>query len=1219
MPAKEDTYRSQRVLHIVFAVSSVAMLVSITWMVIADHFREWKRVQRDFIEFDASKTRKDSEEAKVREKQRDLAELEAELSAAREAIAAEVAGARDAKAEEIGKFQKKDQALAFKKAERDSVASFYDIELDKGNEQKANEIKDQLNQIDSELKTLREEHEDLNDKIIAAEKRIAKAQEEDSKVAELEKEIADQQKEIERVQQKQWSIWSAIRSSPVLDAFAPALKIEQMVFIDLPIHYSFKGVPRFDRCTTCHKGIDSVTKEGGKAFDTDAVEAHSTSPHRAAFKTHSHPELFAGPNSPHPREKFGCTICHLGQGSGTSFVFASHTPNTVKQREEWMSDKTKDYGWNEIHHWPWQMSKSRFVESGCVKCHPHVVELESSKYGETAPKLLKGYNIVRQYGCFGCHEITGWKPGTGRLIGPDLRLEPQTEGERKKASADPLNPPGRLRKVGPSLRHLAEKVQPDWAYRWINLPKGFRPGTRMPQFYGLTNNNGKLAGSDTADVAKSSVELHAIVHYLYSNSVPSANPETPDTVKVDPANSEQTKRGQDRFIERGCLACHSHKDVSTKNYPQANANFGPDLSNVAAKLKNKDGTPNTKWLFNWLKDPLVYHSTSFMPNLQIKDDEAADIAAWLLSVQGSWAEDPGQPKLDEKVLDDLITMFLQKSMTLRLTKEVLSSGLTEKDLADVRGDERMLAAPMTPEKKLTYLGKKTISRMGCFGCHDIPGFETAKPIGTELSAWGLKARMDPEKLDFAHIVEYLEHHSTDQEKHNPDFELFLEGMMHHKGESFLWQKLRDPRSYDFNKLKAWDDKLRMPRFPFADNPEDVEAVMTFILGLVADDQIPQHYRNIPQSGAKLALIEGEKALTKFNCRGCHMTKMPEFKFDLAKTKFPEPGALHGADFPDTAQDQNTLTRKVSEKSTGQMAVQAMLIQTLPSELERAGEIPSDAEELIVDLWEPMRIENKQYFIGDRLTLPVEALDKQQKPAAQGGQFAELLVSHLMKKDRKQVGEVWAFVPPPLVREGMKAQPAWLHQFLLNPSEIRPAVRLRMPRFNMTSDEASQLAGYFAAVDNMEYPYEHIQQRDDSYLAQKESQHANYLTDGWSLLTFEPKGDVPASQKLCANCHRVGNKAPEGGTPDDKGPNLVLTPDRLRPDWLRQWIATPRRVLPYTGMPNNFSAAKDDYQSYFRGTSAEQVLGVRDALMNYHRVQQSELVKKPSTPPATGGN
>src|SRR5438093_12441688 len=43
-----------------------------------------------------------------------------------------------------------------------------------------------------------------------------------------------------------------------------------------------------------------------------------------------------------------------------------------------------------------------------------------------------------------------------------------------------------------------------------------------------------------------------------------------------------------------------------------------------------------------------------------------------------------------------------------------------------------VASLSAEQKKNVYLGSKLISRYGCFACHNIRGFENAKPIGTEL-------------------------------------------------------------------------------------------------------------------------------------------------------------------------------------------------------------------------------------------------------------------------------------------------------------------------------------------------------------------------------------------------------------------------------------------------------------------------------------------------------
>ena len=132
-------------------------------------------------------------------------------------------------------------------------------------------------------------------------------------------------------------------------------------------------------------------------------------------------DLFVGSTSPHRKGEVGCTICHDGQGSATDFKWASHTPNDPHQAQDW----ARKYGWFDNHHWIFPMTPERFIESNCLKCHHEVVELEpSERFPEPpAPKLVAGYELIREYGCYGCHEMNGFDGPTKR-IGPDLRLEP---------------------------------------------------------------------------------------------------------------------------------------------------------------------------------------------------------------------------------------------------------------------------------------------------------------------------------------------------------------------------------------------------------------------------------------------------------------------------------------------------------------------------------------------------------------------------------------------------------------------------------------------------------------------------------------------------------------------------------------------------------------------------------------------------------------------------
>src|SRR5262249_32691339 len=73
-------------------------------------------------------------------------------------------------------------------------------------------------------------------------------------------------------------------------------------------------------------------------------------------------------------------------------------------------------------------------------------------------------------------------------------------------------------------------------------------------------------------------------------------------------------------------------------------------------------------------------------------------------------------------------------------------------------EERALNATqggVSKESMQWYIGKKAIGRLGCYGCHDIPGFETAKPIGTGLNDWGKK---DADRLAFEDAESFVKSH-----------------------------------------------------------------------------------------------------------------------------------------------------------------------------------------------------------------------------------------------------------------------------------------------------------------------------------------------------------------------------------------------------------------------------------------------------------------------------
>ena len=92
------------------------------------------------------------------------------------------------------------------------------------------------------------------------------------------------------------------------------------------------------------------------------------------------------------------------------------------------------------------------------------------------------------------------------------------------------------------------------------------------------------------------------------------------------------------------------------------------------------------------------------------------------------------------------------------------------------------------------------------------------------------------------------------------------------------------------------------------------------------------------------------------------------------------------------------------------------------------------------------------------------------------------------------------------------------------------------------------------------------------------------------------------------------------------PDLSEVNRRMRPDYVKRWIANPKQGLPYTPMPVNIKYNANDphlggvSQMLFRGTSLEQLQAVVDLLMNYpqyakSRAPVSGLVQPPTAPVA----
>jgi hypothetical protein len=84
--------------------------------------------------------------------------------------------------------------------------------------------------------------------------------------------------------------------------------------------------------------------------------------------------------------------------------------------------------------------------------------------------------------------------------------------------------------------------------------------------------------------------------------------------------------------------------------------------------------------------------------------------------------------------------------------------------------------------------------------------------------------------------------------------------------------------------------------------------------------------------------------------------------------------------------------------------------------------------------------------------------------------------------------------------------------------------------------------------------------------------------------------------------------------------LANVHERLRPDYVHNWIANPKRFLPYTGMPVNIPFDQPVSQELYQGTSEQQVEALTDLLMHYDEFAKRKLAgrrepARPVSPPA----
>jgi cbb3-type cytochrome c oxidase subunit III len=134
---------------------------------------------------------------------------------------------------------------------------------------------------------------------------------------------------------------------------------------------SLPALGTVDRCVTCHNGIDDPRM-------TDVALPHRVHP--------------TGILDKHPVDRFGCTVCHHGQGPATTFRDA----------------KADDAFWD------YPLLPPELTQSTCATCH-NAEKLPAAQI----PLLLTGMKLYQEKSCGSCHKLGG----RGGALGPALDNE----------------------------------------------------------------------------------------------------------------------------------------------------------------------------------------------------------------------------------------------------------------------------------------------------------------------------------------------------------------------------------------------------------------------------------------------------------------------------------------------------------------------------------------------------------------------------------------------------------------------------------------------------------------------------------------------------------------------------------------------------------------------------------------------------------------------------
>ncbi len=358
---------------------------------------------------------------------------------------------------------------------------------------------------------------------------------------------------------------------------------------------------RVDRCTTCHLAIDKPQL----ALAEEPFTAH--------------PGKFL---EWHPVEKFGCTVCHGGQGLATEAA-AAH---------------------GDVPHWEEPLLRGALVQAACAQCHGDLAPI-----ARHVPALIQGHALFKAKGCSGCHAVRD----VGQTVSQDLTEVGSKSYLLLEADFEMIPPPAASPKAtrrppDGDRRHAAEPTgggmmgpphnRIHWFMSKLGHPRALNPGVRADK---LPPGEEEVFPSAMPHFGLRPDEVHAVTVYLLS--LTSANPPASYVTKAPPeparTYASPVEQGKAVFERLGCAGCHgpggfggrhnwnagSGEEVPPLLYVKAY--YGSDVDSLKALIRNgRQPVPRA--------DPVRPNPSLYMPAWKdrLTDEELDALIAYLFSL-----------------------------------------------------------------------------------------------------------------------------------------------------------------------------------------------------------------------------------------------------------------------------------------------------------------------------------------------------------------------------------------------------------------------------------------------------------------------------------------------------------------------------------------------------------------------------------------------------------